>query len=196
MPLYRKKTTPIFAEQFDGVRRIDGVVISPVLEYTKENPTGVYGQIDTPDGVMTCIVGDWILTDAKGGRYPCKPSLFEATYERAPEGFGSQLFTFGDALACLKNGYPVARTGWNGKGMWILFTPGGVISANNAKLTPSACAIHRQAILDGELVTLDPHIDMRTAAGTVAVGWQPTQADMLASDWFVVPLDGPEISRQ
>ena len=30
---------------------------------------------------MTCIPGDWIITGVKGERYPCKPDIFEATYE-------------------------------------------------------------------------------------------------------------------
>ncbi len=41
-----------------------------------------HGWIDTlEDGHRVCP-GDWIITGIKGERYPCKPDIFEATYER------------------------------------------------------------------------------------------------------------------
>ena len=78
---FRKKPVVIDATRFDGHTPIAGVVISPVLEPTLDNPTGVYGQIKTLEGWMTCIVGDWIITGIKGEIYPCKPDIFDATYE-------------------------------------------------------------------------------------------------------------------
>lgn len=33
------------------------------------------------EGVMRGDLGDWIITGVKGERYPCKPEIFEATYE-------------------------------------------------------------------------------------------------------------------
>ena len=30
---------------------------------------------------MMASPGDWIITGVKGERYPCKPDIFEATYE-------------------------------------------------------------------------------------------------------------------
>jgi hypothetical protein len=82
---FRKKPVVIEAVQFDGKREIPGVVMSPVLEPTPDNPTGVYGQIRTLEGTMTCIVGDWIITGVKGERYPCKPDIFAVTYEPADD---------------------------------------------------------------------------------------------------------------
>ena len=37
--------------------------------------------IQTLEGVRTAQPGDWIITGVKGERYPCKPDIFEATYE-------------------------------------------------------------------------------------------------------------------
>jgi hypothetical protein len=37
--------------------------------------------IDTLEGAMYASPGDWIITGVKGERYPCKPDIFEATYE-------------------------------------------------------------------------------------------------------------------
>jgi hypothetical protein len=32
---------------------------------------------------MFVTPGDWIITGVKGEHYPCKPDIFEATYEEA-----------------------------------------------------------------------------------------------------------------
>jgi hypothetical protein len=37
--------------------------------------------IATLEGEMECRVGDWIIRGIKGEFYPCKPDIFEATYE-------------------------------------------------------------------------------------------------------------------
>jgi hypothetical protein len=44
-----------------------------------------HGWIDTPEGGHTVCPGDWVITGVKGERYPCKPDIFEATYERIGE---------------------------------------------------------------------------------------------------------------
>lgn len=42
--------------------------------------------IHTLEGTMTAEPGDWIITGVQGEQYPCKPDIFEATYERVEEG--------------------------------------------------------------------------------------------------------------
>lgn len=37
--------------------------------------------VDTLEGFMEARIGDWIITGVKGERYPCKPDIFEATYD-------------------------------------------------------------------------------------------------------------------
>ena len=39
-------------------------------------------EINTLEGVMVAWEGDWIITTIKGEVYPCKPYIFEATYEK------------------------------------------------------------------------------------------------------------------
>lgn len=39
--------------------------------------------IQTLEGVMHASPGDWIIKGVKGEFYPCKPDIFEATYEPA-----------------------------------------------------------------------------------------------------------------
>lgn len=40
-----------------------------------------HGWIDTLEGGHIVCPGDWIITGVKGEMYPCKPDIFEATYE-------------------------------------------------------------------------------------------------------------------
>lgn len=43
--------------------------------------TDVETVIHTLEGDMKANVGDWIIEGVKGEMYPCKPDIFEATYE-------------------------------------------------------------------------------------------------------------------
>jgi hypothetical protein len=45
------------------------------------SPLKVCAYIDTLEGRMTAEVGDYIIKGIKGEIYPCKPDIFEATYE-------------------------------------------------------------------------------------------------------------------
>ena len=47
--------------------------------------TDVKIQIETLEGTMWASVGDWIITGVNGEQYPCKPDIFEKTYERVCE---------------------------------------------------------------------------------------------------------------
>lgn len=42
-----------------------------------------YFTIQTLEGEMRAEYGDWIIKGIKGELYPCKPDIFEATYEAA-----------------------------------------------------------------------------------------------------------------
>jgi len=92
--------------------------------------------------------------------------------------FNSSKFTFGEAVVLLKLGYKVARTGWNGKGMWLVFVPGTEVEVREG--TP-----YYNAGLRGK-IKIDSHIDMYTAQGTMQPGWLASQADIQAEDWMVV----------
>ena len=39
--------------------------------------------IETLEGVMHASAGDYIITGVNGEKYPCKPDIFEKTYEPA-----------------------------------------------------------------------------------------------------------------
>lgn len=44
-------------------------------------------KLATLEGDMFADVGDWIIRGVKGEFYPCKPDIFEATYEPVEEGW-------------------------------------------------------------------------------------------------------------
>lgn len=41
----------------------------------------VHGWIDTKEGGHVVCPNDWIITGVKGENYPCKPDIFDLTYE-------------------------------------------------------------------------------------------------------------------
>ena len=43
--------------------------------------TNVPLEIETLEGIMHASPGDWIITGVNGEKYPCKPDIFEKTYE-------------------------------------------------------------------------------------------------------------------
>ena len=42
--------------------------------------------IPTLEGDMKASAGDWIITGVHGEQYPCKPDIFEKTYEEVENG--------------------------------------------------------------------------------------------------------------
>jgi len=84
---------------------------------------------------------------------------------------------FGQALEQLKIGNRVARSGWNGKDMFLFFVPGSKFTVNRAPLL----GIYPE----GTEISYSAHVDMKTAQGDV-VPWLCSQTDMLAEDWVVV----------
>jgi len=51
-----------------------------------------HGWIDTLEGGHNVCPKDWIITGVQGERYPCKPDIFEQTYEAVEE---DEEFTYG-----------------------------------------------------------------------------------------------------
>ena len=73
------------------------------------------------------------------------------------------MIDFSQALLFLKDGVKVARSGWNDKGMWVHMQ----VPDNYSKMT-------------------QPYAYMRTARGDL-IPWLPSQADIFATDWVVLP---------
>jgi hypothetical protein len=85
MPRFRKKPVIVRAVQFDGnYRCLDEFSINEVKDFiigSDENGS-VCIRIPTLEGLMTAFIGDYIIRGFKGEYYPCKPDIFEATYEK------------------------------------------------------------------------------------------------------------------
>ncbi len=84
MPQFRKKPVVIEAIKWDGksntLARIDLLALSSNMVFMVDDGTL---SIATLEGEMTAQPGDWIIRGVKGELYPCKPDIFEATYEPA-----------------------------------------------------------------------------------------------------------------
>lgn len=46
---------------------------------------GERGWVETLEGGHIVTPGDWIITGVKGEHYPCKPDIFDMTYEPVEE---------------------------------------------------------------------------------------------------------------
>ncbi|MFL1471480.1 hypothetical protein [Paraclostridium bifermentans] len=92
MAKYRKKPVVIDAIQL-GVDDVlpdwvmDRITSNDIILHN-ENPSGrgldtVYAEIKTLEGIMVANNKDYIIKGVKGEVYPCKPEIFEMTYEKA-----------------------------------------------------------------------------------------------------------------
>lgn len=81
---YRKKPVVIEAEQWTGANLNDdeSMFQDPRVIIHEEHKQFMVG---TLEGSMTGQIGDWLIRGVKGELYPCKPDIFEATYEPAEE---------------------------------------------------------------------------------------------------------------
>jgi Protein of unknown function (DUF2829) len=83
----------------------------------------------------------------------------------------------------LKAGARVCREGWNGKGMWLAYSPGhDSLPAEKFFAGPN----REHAERNGGAARVLPSITMCTADGDILPGWLASQTDMLANDWHVV----------
>ena len=93
--------------------------------------------------------------------------------------------TFGQAIEAMKQGWRVARKGWNGKGMWL-----SVPLGKEPQQIPApeiwGKANKEYAEQMGGTVKVTPYVTMKAADGTLVMGWLASQTDMLAEDWMIV----------
>lgn len=83
---------------------------------------------------------------------------------------------FSQALVEIKDGGRLARRGWNGKGMWVAYSPGFNVQAHNI-FSPAV----RSVTGDG-MAQFTPYLILRSADGSY-VPWLASQTDILAEDW-------------
>lgn len=116
MQKFVKKPVVIEAYQFDGnIRSIDNFPISEVGKFKVSSENGQYClTIPTLEGDMKALSGDWIIKGVNGEYYPCKPDVFEKTYDVVESGVREQ--TFGE------------------KAVGITFNPSGADEVHEAKM--------------------------------------------------------------
>ena len=86
MPLFRKKPVVVEAVQFDGsstsivaIRKwISGKIYAKPSVATRDRRSML---IHTLEGIMEVRPGDWVIKGIEGEFYPCKPDIFDKTYE-------------------------------------------------------------------------------------------------------------------
>ena len=89
MAQYRKKPVVIEAIQWNG-NNFDDIenFANKKVRYYSTWDINEYIEdknclkIDTLEGDMIALKGDFIIKGVKGEFYPCKPDIFEATYEK------------------------------------------------------------------------------------------------------------------
>lgn len=96
--------------------------------------------------------------------------------------------TFGLAIEAGKQGFKIARKGWNGQGMFVVLMPALYLPPFNTKVDGEPHVNYRTAKHIGLDAPLDsqPYFAMWTAQKKWQPGWLASQADMLAEDWQIV----------
>lgn len=110
----------------------------------------------------------------------------------------SDNLSFCDALRAIMAGQRAQRAGWNGKGLCVFlkagsahgpffgFEPGAEVQADNpATIDGVSVSLFRLDAPQDTAIRL-PHVCLSYPTGT-SVAWAPSQTDMLASDWSVLP---------
>ena len=95
MPRFRKKPVVIDAIKNEGewssvIQWLQDLAGAELIFQPGEEPPMTRNEdgsinIATPEGTMRANVDDWIIRGIKGEFYPCKPDIFEATYDPVVE---------------------------------------------------------------------------------------------------------------
>ena len=90
---FRKKPVVIEAVQWNGqpphsvAKALDiGPETFNLPPWYREDIPPPLLEVFTLEGQMSASHGDWIIRGVKGEVYPCKPDIFEATYEPVEDG--------------------------------------------------------------------------------------------------------------
>lgn len=109
-------------------------------------------------------------------------SLTNEQLNELRQGEGS----FGSAISALKEGKLVARSGWNGKGMFLFIRPEASVPVEMVKTLPEQVKDHFRKNVKSEEAMFTGYICMKAADESIVNGWLASQTDMLAEDWCTV----------
>jgi hypothetical protein len=85
MPSYRKVPVTVEAREVTTASAEDVSEWCRGRLFTFENNDDAYIEIQTLEGTMMAGLGDFVIQGVQGEFYPCKPEIFEATYEKVSE---------------------------------------------------------------------------------------------------------------
>ena len=189
MKSFKKKAVVVHATQLidNNFRSLDDIPISVVGSWRSgTDAEGFFVVIPTLEGELKARNNDWIIEGIKGEYYPCKPYIFALTYEEVKEETSDKDFngllkhgkgTFGMAIEAAKQGFKVARVGWNGSGMFAY-----IVQANSY---PAQTGVAKEHFGENAMVPYRAYWALKTAQDDVAT-WAPSGSDSLAEDWMVV----------
>jgi len=100
--------------------------------------------------------------------------VFEEAYRRLDN------LTFGLAIEALKKGFKLARKGWNGRGMFVVYQKGYPQGIPSNKQTADAWGMS-----EGDLFICQPYLQIKNVDGSHSM-WVPSINDVLAEDWKII----------
>ncbi len=185
---YRKKPVVIEAIQFEDtaericeIHEFLGGEEMRVNYKDKDNP---FIPIETLEGTMKANVGDYIIKGVNGEFYPCKPDIFEKTYENVGD---SSAMDFGSAIEALKQGKAIRRKGWENKGLWVFKQNSTIIHVEeldgNESLPESVKDLIRA---DYGFVEIHNQCQIYDENTCSVDSWTPAICDIFAEDWEIV----------
>ena len=126
---------------------------------------------------------DYVIKEPSGHVYALDPIKFEEDYRKNEPANDEwkRNRSFSTALDWLKSGHKVARSGWNGKGMYIWLVPEATVPKGWVKDKGLL-----EAIGENDSMECLGFIRMKTADGRILSGWLASQTDMLAEDWEII----------
>lgn len=121
----------------------------------------------------------------KGGYYVQYEGGYESwspadAFEKGNSLIKCNVFSFGMAIEALRIGKKVARTGWNGKGMFLF------ISNESSGPVEEGTPILSEIARKNQGILVRAHINMKAADDSIVIGWLASQTDILSYDWEIV----------
>lgn len=143
-------------------RSIDGIATGTVLK---------------DDGNRIIVTeGDYLVKD-NGIYFRVEKYKFERDYVLVEK---ESIMNFGQALENVKRGKRIARKGWNGKGMFVVFQKGYPQGISCNKQTAEAYGIN-----EGDIFIVQPYLQIQNVDKSHSM-WIPSINDCLAEDWMIV----------
>lgn len=98
------------------------------------------------------------------------------------------MLNIGQAITAMMDGHKCRRAGWIDRDRWVTCEPAQ--SAHALQFGSQANRDYAESC--GGRVMILPFFTMKKPGGGIMPGWTPTQTDLAALDWYVVPTDGPD----